>query len=901
MSSGNSNSPGGGYFNDLSRQPTGDRNSNHDGDDGPDSIPRPKRIACVVCRKRKLRCDGSKPSCGTCSRLGHECAYDEVRRKSGPKRGYVKALEARLAQVETLLKTQDPPEQNGNSSSTAYPNVNQSTLHNRPDYHRSSSGMPHGMHQGDGFSGLPQAGDSYHDTTRGQSMSNILAANGMNLSIDANLGSNEEFSWEMISLGLDEPLPTQDVIDDLHQIYFEKMHPFVPIVHRPRYLAAMNLAPMARPAVCLRYAIWCLASSVSEKYSNLQEHFYLLARKYAMADEMRGMGEGTITTGHAQSWILICTHEFRQMYFPRAWLSTGRAVRLAQMMGMHRLDGVGLDVKQCLPPPRDWTEREERRRTFWMAFCGDRYSSIGTGWPLNVDENDILTKLPATEEAFDKSRPARTLSLPEALSPSGASEISPLAGVVLMACLFGRNLTHLHRPDPEDHDDDLNGAFWKRHRHLDNILLNTSLALPEHLKLPLGLSDPNIIFLNMNIHSSTICLHQAAIFKAEKNRLPATVSAESKVRCVSAAAEIASTMRMISHQDLGTMHPFLSFCLYVAARVFIQYHKSRPDDQQVLTSLQFILTAMHALKRKNPLTESFLMQLELDLEGTKLDTPQATYSSKYNCKGVAEVPINSDAVKCSPLITIQQTQSAGQEIWPTEPLYANDSPTSTHNSDSGSKIAQVSSGESYQNLPNRMKPSASSLNAQDPRRGAYGMQRHPPAIIPGETQAILRSNDSNRRWETSEGDMDISPDNNGGRHSSTSTSDHTTPNSSHNASSSHTSFTPPNLDDSQTYPPTQNRGDLASNDVDNPTSTFFNMPNYQDLANGDMFPSTPSKDDNAFAMPPGWDFGLGGGTGMTPTATGMTPVSGQVWSEMLEGMGWDASSMGEARRRDGAY
>lgn len=60
------------------------------------NVPRPKRIACVVCRRRKLRCDGKRPSCGTCSRLSHECAYDEVRKKSGPKRGYVKQLEARL-------------------------------------------------------------------------------------------------------------------------------------------------------------------------------------------------------------------------------------------------------------------------------------------------------------------------------------------------------------------------------------------------------------------------------------------------------------------------------------------------------------------------------------------------------------------------------------------------------------------------------------------------------------------------------------------------------------------------------------------------------------------------------------------------------------------------------------
>lgn len=69
--------------------------ANGDGD-GSNYVPRPKRIACVVCRRRKLKCDGKKPSCGTCSRLGHSCAYDEVRKKSGPKRGYVKQLEARL-------------------------------------------------------------------------------------------------------------------------------------------------------------------------------------------------------------------------------------------------------------------------------------------------------------------------------------------------------------------------------------------------------------------------------------------------------------------------------------------------------------------------------------------------------------------------------------------------------------------------------------------------------------------------------------------------------------------------------------------------------------------------------------------------------------------------------------
>jgi hypothetical protein len=39
-------------------------------------------------------------------------------------------------------------------------------------------------------------------------------------------------------------------------------------------------------------------------------------------------------------------------------------------------------------------------------------------------------------------------------------------------------------------------------------------------------------------------------------------------------------------------------------------------------SLQFLLQAMHALRRKNPLTESFLVQLDLDLESAGLASMQ---------------------------------------------------------------------------------------------------------------------------------------------------------------------------------------------------------------------------------------------------------------------------------------
>ncbi|KAF5669134.1 Zn(II)2Cys6 transcription factor [Fusarium heterosporum] len=591
------------------------RSDDADGDDVvpqqdiPDnaSVPKPKRLACMICRKRKLKCDGVRPSCSTCSRLGHTCAYDEQRRKSGPKRGYVKALEERLKQVETLLKTQEPPQNIPKSINVAITAPPQSASPANLNITNAPMNLigDHNMDQHWNFpdkSPQPGAMDDF----------NFNASLDMSMN---NVGST--FTWEMIGLGLEEPLPPQETIDELHQVYFEKVHPSIPMIHKYRYLAAMNLAPNQRPPVCLRYAMWTLACTITDKFADLKDLFYRRARKYVEADYIKGYGEHMISIAHCQTHTLLASYEMKMMYFPRAWINTGSAIRLAQI-----LDGTGLDVKQCLAPPKDWTEREERRRTFWMAFCQDRYASIGTGWPMTIDERDIMTNLPASEDAFNMSRPEQTQSLTECTSPMGAGKLSSFGGIVLMACLFGRNLVHLHRPDTDDLDHDLNGPFWKRHRQMDNILLNTSLCLPPQLKLPTGLSNPNIVFTNMSIHTSTICLHQAAIFKAEKNKLPASVSAESKVRCITAANEIASIMRMISHMDLSTVNPFISFCLYVSARVFVQYLKSRPDDSQTADSLRFLLSAMNALKRRNPLTESFLVQLDVDLEALALRIPK---------------------------------------------------------------------------------------------------------------------------------------------------------------------------------------------------------------------------------------------------------------------------------------
>ena len=166
----------------------------------------------------------------------------------------------------------------------------------------------------------------------------------------------------------------------------------------------------------------------------------------------------------------------------------------------------------------------------------------------------IHTNLPVSEESFENGIIEDTITLKEAFTPEGASRITPFGGVVLSACLFGHNFQHLHKTGEDERPGDLsNGEFWKRHRQMDNVLSNTFMFLPDKLRLPGGLRDMNVVFLHMNIHASTICLHQAAVLTAEKNNISKNFIRQSRARSLMAAEEITNIMKLVSHLDASNV------------------------------------------------------------------------------------------------------------------------------------------------------------------------------------------------------------------------------------------------------------------------------------------------------------------------------------------------------------
>ena len=137
------------------------------------------------------------------------------------------------------------------------------------------------------------------------------------------------------------------------------------------------------------------------------------------------------------------------------------------------------------------------------------------------------------------------MPLSSAMDTDTVTNISSYAGIVLMASLFGRLVTHLHQPNPDNRPQNLaNGEFWKRHRKMDSIFSNILMLLPDHLRISSRVKDCNVYFLNLSMHALTISLHQAAVAKAEMYGLDPSVVRQSQGRSDAAAEEIVRIMRL---------------------------------------------------------------------------------------------------------------------------------------------------------------------------------------------------------------------------------------------------------------------------------------------------------------------------------------------------------------------
>lgn len=158
-----------------------------------------------------------------------------------------------------------------------------------------------------------------------------------------------------------------------------------------------------------------------------------------------------------------------------------------------------------------------------------------------------MTRLPASEEAFASGQEETAPFLDEVMK---GAPYSGFTGSLVINEMLKSIMSHVHLIKSSDQPEDpIHGAFWQRHRRLDNQLSTLFLFMPESFRLPENIRDPLATYINLNFHACVICLHHVALEKIETHGLDDSLRQECRNLLKNAAEEIASIAKLTSHRS----------------------------------------------------------------------------------------------------------------------------------------------------------------------------------------------------------------------------------------------------------------------------------------------------------------------------------------------------------------
>ncbi|KAK3376219.1 fungal-specific transcription factor domain-containing protein, partial [Lasiosphaeria ovina] len=300
------------------------------------------------------------------------------------------------------------------------------------------------------------------------------------------------------------------------QLYFDRVHVFIPILHRRRYFARGRPGAGASASyACLQAAIRTLAAALSSQFNHLRHDLYhdTLRRLNHPASCAPGGGSAeddeTRRLELAQAWILVAIYEFMQGTVQRAWTSAGLAIRIVQLMRLHDVDGgaAPAHLDMGADDPNAFVDKEVKRRVFWVAFCLDRFSCVLEKLPLTLDEKTILTRLPCPEQAFQSQTPVTMPFLSDLdAAPDSISLQSPFVDSIVFTAIWGRALCHQQQCAAESARGSPTAEVCRRHVQLHDLLSCRMLHFERSYTAASVEADSLLLFTSMVAQVSVLAL-----------------------------------------------------------------------------------------------------------------------------------------------------------------------------------------------------------------------------------------------------------------------------------------------------------------------------------------------------------------------------------------------------------
>lgn len=127
--------------------------------------------------------------------------------------------------------------------------------------------------------------------------------------------------------------------------------------------------------------------ALSSQFDSSRELLYMETRQMLEALDLVDDGLQPVRIEQVQAWLLVAFYELARASYRRASISAGRAFRLVQLAQLHEIDSPGNSFEEG-----DAVATEERRRTFWVAYCLDRLICMRSRVPLTLTE-EVVSRL----------------------------------------------------------------------------------------------------------------------------------------------------------------------------------------------------------------------------------------------------------------------------------------------------------------------------------------------------------------------------------------------------------------------------------------------------------------------------------------------------------------------------
>ncbi|KAH6677710.1 fungal-specific transcription factor domain-containing protein [Halenospora varia] len=445
------------------------------------SAQRPRRarvaLACQRCKKRKQKCDGQTPSCSNCSSFNALCKYVKPRPISRSRDPYLKAAEARVAELEGFLKAQGIAD-NGRDRWRQI----QGKLASREEHQESSEihiSSPLQQIQNDtnytdtiGTIRRPskrpclenepnevevewggevrrreinavvdilrdlslEASGGYIGASSSITMSRMVGSLVKSKIDGPMLRGEEHLSPKSLSDGsLEEEGQIElgnvppDIADKLLKGYLKHISTRWPILHST-YLRGLHARRDAlgnsyeKSVLHLVYASGGrFLETTGETGAFFPDRHHSAGMKYL--DELLQYHD----IRSVQILILLAIYSLRAPKGPGAWTYIGLAMRSCIDLGLHR---------RTLAKRYPLLEVEIRKRIFWTCYSLDRQISIILGRPFAISDKDIDAELPldVNESVLDFTTLEAALALSNTTPPNQAPVVSTSLSCFIHIC-----------------------------------------------------------------------------------------------------------------------------------------------------------------------------------------------------------------------------------------------------------------------------------------------------------------------------------------------------------------------------------------------------------------------------------------------------------------------------------